>query len=294
MNQDNVFNNQEPELDQGIFNQQDQFHEEEPKKKKSSALPVIAGVTFAVAVVGFFGWKIIGPRFMPRQPAEMIVASPVPQQMQPQPQMQAPLQVEVASAPASAAPSVQLDQQGQQPGGFVASGSANQPIPLQVTAPVPVASPAVPVAIQQPTTADLDTNAKLSKLSGRIDELEKSIASIQAMLSKSSAGQVQKVKSDDKTTAVKKATKPVQAPKPKVVKETKTPAQPVEKEVAKKPVTNSEISVKAILEGRAWFQTKHGESITAAVGDSVRGLGVIRSIDAERGEVTFTNGSVMR
>lgn len=54
------------------------------------------------------------------------------------------------------------------------------------------------------------------------------------------------------------------------------------------------ITLKAVLEGRAWLQLKSGETVTVAPGDNVAGMGAVRSIDAERGEVRFTNGQVLQ
>ncbi len=54
------------------------------------------------------------------------------------------------------------------------------------------------------------------------------------------------------------------------------------------------LQLKAVLEGRAWLQTKGGESITVSPGETVPGLGVAKIIDAEQGQIIFSNGLVLR
>lgn len=54
------------------------------------------------------------------------------------------------------------------------------------------------------------------------------------------------------------------------------------------------LQLKAVLEGRAWLQTKGGESITVSPGETVPGLGVAKIIDADQGQIIFSNGLVLR
>ncbi len=54
------------------------------------------------------------------------------------------------------------------------------------------------------------------------------------------------------------------------------------------------LQLKAVLEGRAWLQTKGGESITVAVGETVPGLGVVKAIDVDQAQIIFSNGLVLR
>ncbi len=54
------------------------------------------------------------------------------------------------------------------------------------------------------------------------------------------------------------------------------------------------VILKAVLEGRAWLQVGSGETISIAPGDDVAGAGTVSAIDAERGEVRFASGAVLK
>lgn len=51
--------------------------------------------------------------------------------------------------------------------------------------------------------------------------------------------------------------------------------------------------LKAVLEGRAWLQLRSGETVTVAPGDQVAGV-TVESIDAAKGLVRLSNGTVLR
>lgn len=55
-----------------------------------------------------------------------------------------------------------------------------------------------------------------------------------------------------------------------------------------------DVSLQAVLQDRAWFRVKGGETVTVGVGEEVPGVGVVRSIDVDAGRVTFVNGVVFR
>jgi len=59
-------------------------------------------------------------------------------------------------------------------------------------------------------------------------------------------------------------------------------------------VTTGDVALQAVLQDRAWFRLKSGETVTAGVGEEVPGVGVVRAIDVETGRVTFANGAVLR
>lgn len=60
------------------------------------------------------------------------------------------------------------------------------------------------------------------------------------------------------------------------------------------PTAPPGVILKAVVEGRAWLQLRSGDTITVAPGDSVPGLGAVSSIDAEREEVRFADGVVLK
>ncbi|POZ80154.1 hypothetical protein [Burkholderia contaminans] len=57
---------------------------------------------------------------------------------------------------------------------------------------------------------------------------------------------------------------------------------------------DSSMRLKAVTEGRAWVQTKAGETVTVTTGDSVAPGVTVKSINADSGEVRLSNGNVLR
>ncbi|MGH8156551.1 MAG: hypothetical protein ACREPQ_00395 [Rhodanobacter sp.] len=53
-------------------------------------------------------------------------------------------------------------------------------------------------------------------------------------------------------------------------------------------------TLKAVVTGRAWFQSSSGGTLTVSPGDNVPVYGRVVSIDATAGEVHFANGAVVR
>ena len=52
--------------------------------------------------------------------------------------------------------------------------------------------------------------------------------------------------------------------------------------------------VQAVIPGRAWLIATNGSTLTVRQGSSVRGYGVVQSIDAVQGRVNTSSGRVIR
>ncbi|CAG9170013.1 hypothetical protein [Cupriavidus pinatubonensis] len=302
-------------------------------KKKSTLLPMLGGIAVAVLIVGFFGWKIAAPYLNRNQTAEAIQPLPAAKQSaQEIPQYQQPARLPQSDAvsPAQMPPvngeprmtalqgmpqnqSTQLAVAPQaQPGPAMSAQparDAQQSTPTnsamadgatgQATAPLQGAPSAnAPAATQAQTQGDL------AIANARIDALEKSLAALKDSVDKlaaSSAAKPAPVEKDkEKPTAEEKASprkassKAASAKKPVVQEKASTGSKKSSGDEDSKPAARSDLHLKAVLDGRAWFQTRGGESVTVAPGDEVKGMGTVKSIDAERGQVLFSNGTVVR
>lgn len=313
---------------------QESSFEESAGKKKNTILPLVIGVGAAVVMVGFFGWKIVSPYFsrnnggqdagfaqmqpVGQQPAPTIVMSPASQpavQSTP-PVASAPLSA--AADPAASSPVVMKPETPIKPASMV-QVQPTQNIGLQQTAPV--TSQPVPQSVQgvlvtplQPAGAISQQSipdAEIAKVNGRIDSLEKGFASLKAavdridkLLASQHVQAAHPVVAAHAEPAIKKSpvvvAKKAEIKKPaeKITVAEKKKEELAQKTKEQKPAsTDSDhagLTLKAVLEGRAWIQTKSGDSITVAPGDDVSGHGVVKSIDPDRGEVRFSDGTVLR
>lgn len=78
--------------------------------------------------------------------------------------------------------------------------------------------------------------------------------------------------------------------------------------IAKQPAVSATVDVKplpklikdqhyyveAVVPGRAWLQTDHGETITVTVGEEITGLGNVVSIEPATGDVVTTSGEIIK
>lgn len=322
LNQDNVLGDPDEPLSQSAFgNDPDDVEQAgEGKGKKKSMLPMIAGITVAVGMVLFFGWKIfIAPYMGSNEESAGIQPIPANNQQQLAP---APEQLQGQAMGAQVAPQMMTDHSASAPnvepvapsgqvvpaapaaqvGGIPTQGVNNQ-MPMQVqqqpqaTLPQQAATPIVAPTEQQPAQrAGAMPSDELAKVYARIDSIEKNIASLHDEIKRLAAGSGVRYATvgDKPATSTKKAsTKPSTRPVKKPTEEKPLPAKKDEARESK-PIARGDLHLKAVLDGRAWFQTKNGESITVSPGEEVRGIGTVKSIDAERGQVVFTNGAVVR
>jgi intracellular multiplication protein IcmG len=307
----------------------DEVHDDDTPKKGKSNLVMYGGITVAVLVVLFFVWKVfISPHlqraqqdseaFQPLAPSTTQLLDPAAAPTPAGAPNQQPNGIQPAAAPevtaqqaAAVTPAAAATQQAPAAGQPVAPVStptaAAMQAPAAPPAPATNAAPTAQPSVQSPREAA----DGLVQVNARIDNLERSLAAIQEMVNKMTAASTanaaakpaatpashsssaaasatpkasrQSVKSAvEKATSPKKAASTTEAP---VVR-----AEAREEKTATRQEGGARATLKAVLDGRAWFQTKSGETITVAVGDEVPGLGVVKSIDTDRGEVRFANG----
>lgn len=315
IDQDNVLG--DPELSPSAFDQHEEEQANEGKGKSKSKLPMIGGITIAVGMVLFFIWKLFiapyvgsheeqaGIQPIPANNQQQQFAPPSsPPQGQPMGGQAAPqmTQEHPASAPVAEAVPQPAQQNSTaapaaQPAGVPQQGNPQTMAQAQSQPQAQVAQPqqAVPPAEQQAAPAPRVVAAQgdeLAKVNARIDGIEKNIASLHEEIARLAAGAGTRHAEKPTSTAKKGSAKP--SVKPKKAEERVSPAKKDDARESKQPVAKGDLHLKAVLDGRAWFQTKNGESITVSPGEEVRGVGTVKSIDAERGQVVFTNGAVVR
>lgn len=288
-------------------------------KKKSGMIPLIGGIVAAVAIVGGFGWKILSPYFgddrggndreafaqiAAPKPQPFALESAAPQAATPAPAPAAPDQGASAQGLASAVPSPQPQ--------VVVTGPS-----VSMNAPMPDAAPKVataddkaiahqpkvadnPIVLQQqPVQATAAGAEEIAQINKRIDGISTALAALKET--------VEKLQADMKSHAQAKPAPVAAAAKPASLPVTaKKPAAP-SAPAAKKPAEYSkadmaavdtkptaDLQLQAVLQDRAWFKTKTGETITVSAGEEVKGVGLVKQIDADGGRVIFTNGAVYR
>lgn len=297
-----------------------------PSKKKSGIVPLVGGILAAVGIVGFFGWKILSPYLGDHGGADRDAFAPIaPAAHKPQPfaqdaptlqgGAQAPVSVQTAGMPAAAAaPGGAIAQKAETPGAQVAVQAGSTAVSIAMPTADPAGTPAVKVTgdkivigaqpsqapiVEKPAVqatpshgASTDDIAQINK---RIDGISAALASLKET--------VEKLQADMKSRAAPQ--KQVVA-KPAPTVSTASKKSPAPAQVAKKPVDSSkgdgaseakptvELQLQAVLQDRAWFKTKGGETITVSPGEELRGVGVVKLIDADAGRVIFTNGIVYR
>lgn len=276
-------------------------HPDSGSSKRGSILTMIGGIFIALAIVVFFGWKIAAPYFSGggQSNSNRDVLAPnsaaIPQeQFQTKPQPFAPEPVQTGT-PALAAT------QTQQGGSQVAA----DPFAAQVATVVAdktvisqQASSAANVAVLQSAVPAED----ITRIDKRINDIDAALVALKDTVARLQ-GEIQK----SRTTTAAKTTSVVAraAPASKtaddsiaVVKSatTATPKKSggTDKGVSPDSTSAHELQLQAVLQDRAWFKTKTGDTLTVSPGEELRGVGVVKQIDAESGRVVFTNGVVFR
>lgn len=280
-------------------------------KKKSTLMPLIGGITVALAMVGFFGWKIASPYFADRGGSNGDAFTPIaaaPKPFEPTPNT-APIGEQTTDqgvgavslppilTPQNAAPGITSPQ---------ILPTSGQPLVLATPSPsVPAGKPVAeqtqaPAKSVSPTSPTVDEIAQINK---RIDGLGATLESLKGEVAK--LQQLQAKPAPSKLVVVTSKPKPPVAQKPKPAPVT-VPAAPkpkdavrvekIEKSVAVKPqdIPAVGMQLQAVLQDRAWFKTSTGETITVSPGEELSGVGIVQQIDAESGCVVFTNGKVYR
>lgn len=290
------------------------------KSGGGGAAKLLIGV-FGAGLLGIMGW--VGVKLMNRGSAEVenTLAAPIQAdagvpmaQGMADPQL-GPAPEAVAPAAAPAVPAVgTID--ASNPGAVIqapampvgADLAAGQPAPATPAAaptaaptqPIaPVAAPAqpAPAVAQQPAAAPQPTPAAtapvaapvaaapvdVQKLQDENRALKKEVARLQRL---AACGGSSSCESAGRTRPARKSQGRAAARPTRAVAEAPAAAP------APAPKMDS-LTLKAVLEGRAWVQLKSGETVTVAPGDEVGGV-TVTSIDAERGTVRMSNGAVLR
>ncbi|MGX9960622.1 hypothetical protein ACW0US_17890 [Xanthomonas euvesicatoria] len=152
--------------------------------------------------------------------------------------------------------------------------------------PVAAATPSAP-ATPAPQASDATGPASESELAALREEV--------AQL-KSAIADLQK---DD----LGRRNKPAAAHVTKTRKTTAPAATQAKKRVAKSDAaevpkgnqpTISGVSLRAVVGDSAWVQTSNGESKQVTTGDLIPGVGVVKAVSANKGEVTLADGRVLR
>jgi len=306
LNQDDVLPDEN--LSPSAFDRREGEIEEEQSaapKKKSTLMPLIGGIAVALAIMGFFGWKIAAPYFADRGGANGDAFTPIaaaPKPFEPTPNT-APTSEHATDRGAGAVP-VNLSPipmpQNAAPGILSPQISSATGQPLSVPIPVPYGKPVAEQALA-PAKPTLPTADEIAQINKRIDGLGATLESLKGEVAK--LQQLQAKSAPSKLVVVTSKPKPpvAQKPKPAPVAAPVAPkpkdavrVEKIEKSVAVKPqdIPAVGMQLQAVLQDRAWFKTSTGETLTVSTGEELSGVGIVQQIDAESGRVVFTNGKV--
>ncbi len=309
IDQDDVLGGDSDADDFGVSSQMD--HAETgantAQKKKPGRVPLVVGLLTACVIVGFFGWKIVSPHLggdrgalNPINPTESIAPAVAARVAQFEPESEIPPRASpiIAQQSADALTAAQLagPTAPPQPG-----MQGLQPKPLQTVTDqgqgtttvrdkqeaVPVPGAVVPSPIQ-PTSDDV---ARVNK---RLDALEAAVNSLKLAFEKTQAAQRQRVARVAATAAPRPAAQTLAHTSPVTQKASAIPETGKLQATPEPEKIGGELQLQAVLQDRAWFKTRLGETITVAPGEEVKGVGVVQQIDVEAGRVVFTNGAVFR
>lgn len=292
----NQLNEQEVHEDDQELDQEGDYDDPAPTKKKSSLIPYLAAGGIALSVGGFMVYKMMGtPAPIPAQMS--MPANDFQQQVQqqapiPMPaplEMNAPIQMPAPSGvpgmmPSAVSPilpdvSLGMDQPGPesellQAGASLSAAAQNR---ASVNAPSVNASPAV--------SADIDTLKKeVRDMRARADKIE---GQINAM-----SGTLQDV--NKKIDDLKPASQATQTKKPEPAKasgQKPAPRKPAAQQTKRQEVILDNYTIYGLRADRVWMRHKGTQNtFDAAVGDSVPGAGVIEHIDLQSRTVVFRGG----
>lgn len=264
---------------------------------------MIAFALLMLAALGWVGWKFIGsrgggevdggalllpaaePTALPMTGAPVNEVTSVPTDgaqpvdpakgVTPAPSPPQPVEQIVGNVPVGVASQAV-------PGAVAAGSSATQPVPGPAESPLPSQSSDTGAADQAAKDANTIASLReqLSTATARLAVLERDGSNhVSTTTPKTKAVAVRAVAAPKKTVA----SRPVEAA-----------AVPAERKTSTRVPPPSGVILKAVLEGRAWLQVSSGDTISVAPGDDVAGVGTVSAIDAERAEVRFGNGAVLK
>ena len=174
----------------------------------------------------------------------------------------------------------------------VDTSAKTEPMPVTTNAVAPMASepvaPTMPVLTTQPAPSSTPAQSAPQKiedhaLTQQLQTLEKNNQLLANQLAEVSAQLVQV------TSAMNNLNNKVD----NIAKQPVTPAVATAKALPKL-VTDQRYYVEAVVPGRAWIQTDNGETITVTIGEEIKGLGNVVSIEPATGEVVTTSGEIIK
>ncbi|WP_141718697.1 hypothetical protein [Burkholderia cenocepacia] len=199
----------------------------------------------------------------------------------------------VGGALGTAAPAVIASSPGVAP---VAAGSPPGGSPVQPTAPQ--TSGNADAGSASSPSHQATTDADFHALSARVDAIEESLKTISAQMEALKAKGVVNARADKPAppseTHVARATERRHASTKHREPAKATTATPGDATTQGATGGDSSMRLKAVTEGRAWVQTKAGETVTVTMGDTVAPGVTVKSINADSGEVRLSNGNVLR
>jgi hypothetical protein len=130
-----------------------------------------------------------------------------------------------------------------------------------------------------------EANQQATNANKNVQALQQQVASLSTALQTLTA-EVKGVR-EDQAQAIAKAEE--QAKAAKVAK-----AQPAKAQPKTEVAGNPNVTIHAIIPGRAWIRTADGKTITVSEGDSVGEYGKVLKIDAANGVVVTTSGVTIR
>lgn len=300
-------------------------------RRKTALAPMLLGVLLALSIVGYFGWKIASPYFAGGnrfegansqdtyvQSAPTVQNPPVPAfapelatQAQRDPMTQAIPGAETAIKPspssdaqpvAATDPFKPTGATATLPGTLVANKvmampTGDKPSTDQPHAPfeAPSQTAPSPVPVASVLTEDIaKMNKRIDGLSTALSDLKDSVETLKVEMKKSSAVANKPARA---ALAAVKATvaKPVAQAEAKSAAVPTAPTTGTKKNgdgAASEGKPASEMQLQAVLPDRAWFKTGTGETVTVSTGEELKGVGVVKQIDADTGRVVFSNGAV--
>ncbi len=165
--------------------------------------------------------------------------------------------------------------------GAPAGASATQLATGPAESPLPVPMPSTSMAAAEQAAKEAST---IASLRGELSSAKARIAALEREASNRVPAPARTAKPAATARRSGSAPRPVAASA--AVREDRKPT-------AKAPSPPGVI-LKAVLEGRAWLQIGSGDTISVAPGDDVAGVGTVSAIDAERAEVRFASGAVLK
>ncbi|NMX77610.1 hypothetical protein HBO23_32095 [Pseudomonas sp. WS 5532] len=289
------------------------------KPKKKSPIALIGGVAAVVAIVGLGLFKIYGPLIMGQSDASAgyIPVEGAYGQTAPAGGGYADPYAGQAQQPTPQATGFGQQQSvGQPQGNQFSQPGMSQPVTQQVHdyQQQAIESPPAPAQVQsaQASLQNLSPEPHRSEAQAPQDvgvglsapqlqqvlsyDIQLKMIQEQMQVMSLQLNEINKKLDSGKANPPVAKTVPASAPAKQVSHAAKQPpkATSPSKEPAAAKESPASITLKAVLDGRAWFLTKSGESLSVSEGDNIAGVGKVSKIDVDRGEVYMSNGLVYR